>query len=107
MKPSKISRLTKNLFEAILALETPAEAKNFFRDLCTVDELKEMSERWEIVKLLNKDWPYRKIAKKLQISTTTVSRVALWLYNGTGGYQSMLKRLNHHHKPTPSGKGLR
>ena len=107
MEKFKFNQKTKKLFEAISALKTPEEAKDFFRDLCTMDEIKEMSERWEIVNLLNQNMPYRKISEKMKVSTTTVSRVALWLYNGTGGYQKMIKRLSHQHQPTSGGKGLR
>ena len=107
MKQFKFNKQTDNLFKAILALKKTKEAEAFFRDLCTVDEIKEMSERWQIVQLLEKEWPYRKIAEKLKVSTTTVSRVAMWLYNGTGGYKLILKRLNNHHGSSPVGKELR
>lgn len=85
------------LFTAILEVKTIDEAQKFFRDLCTIDELNSLAERWEIVLLLDKKISYREIAEKLQVSTTTVSRVANWLNNGTGGYQLILNRLNNHH----------
>lgn len=107
MEKFKFNQQTKNLFKAISSLKTPEETKDFFRDLCTIDEIKEMSERWEIANLLDKGWSYRKIAEKMKVSTTTVSRVSLWLNNGTGGYKSMLERFNHHRKTPPDGKGLR
>lgn len=101
MKQFKFDNKTDSLFKAILSLKTVKEAENFFRDLCTLDELKEMSERWGIARLLSKGMPYRQIATKLKVSTTTVSRVALWLNNGEGGYKLILNRLNHHHTPVP------
>jgi TrpR-related protein YerC/YecD len=85
-----------NLFKAILSLKTAKEVEAFFRDLCTLDEIKEMSERLEIAKLLDKKIPYREIAEQLKVSTTTVSRVALWLNNGTNGYRLILERLAAH-----------
>lgn len=107
MDKFKFNKLTDNLFEAILSLKTSKEAKVFFRDLCTVDEIKEMSERWEIVRLLQKGWAYRKIAEKLEVSTTTVSRVAMWLNNGTGGYELISNRVaKHHRNSAPAGKEL-
>ena len=96
MKKIKFNTKTDNLFKAILSLKTVKETEKFFRDLCTVEELKDMSERWKIARLLNKGLAYRKIAEKLNVSTTTVSRVALWLNNGEGGYQLVLSRLHHH-----------
>lgn len=107
MKQFKFDKKTDNLFKAILSLKSVKEAEKFFRDLCTIDEIQSMSERWEIVQLLNKGIPYRKIAEKLKTSTTTVSRVALWLNNGEGGYRLILNRLNSHHRSSsPVGKGL-
>jgi len=94
MNPFKFGQKTDDLFETILSLETVKEAEAFFRDLCTIDEIKSMSERWEIAKLVYKGLPYRKISDKLNVSTTTVSRVALWLNNGEGGYKAVLDKLN-------------
>ncbi|MFA6428469.1 MAG: YerC/YecD family TrpR-related protein [Candidatus Buchananbacteria bacterium] len=89
-------RLSDDLVKILLALKKPGDLKAFFRDLCTLDELKEINERWQIVLLLTKQKTYREIAKKLQVSTTTVARVAYWLNNGQGGYQTALKKLNLH-----------
>ncbi len=95
MNPFKFGPKTDDLFVAILSLETVKEAEAFFRDLCTIDEIKSMSERWEIAKLVYRGLPYRKISDKLNVSTTTVSRVALWLNNGEGGYKAVLDKLNN------------
>jgi len=97
MKKFKFNKKTDELFKAIISLKTMKEAEAFFRDLCTIDEIKEMSERWQIAQMVNKGLPYREIAKKLNVSTTTVARVALWLNNGAGGYQIVLDRQNSHH----------
>jgi len=97
MKQNIFNKKTNNLFKAILSLNTVKEAEAFFRDLCTIEEIKEMSERWEIAKMLDKGIPYRKIAEELKTSTTTVSRVAFWLKNGKNGYRLALDKLNSHH----------
>lgn len=100
MKKFKFNKKTDNLFKAILSLNSVKESEQFFRDLCTIKEIKEMSERWEIAQLLANETPYRAISNKLKVSTTTVSRVALWLNDGEGGYKLALNRLNHHHNPS-------
>ena len=41
------------LFDAILRLESRSEAEAFFRDLCTLGELRDMSQRWAVVRLLD------------------------------------------------------
>ena len=44
----------KALFEAILRLETRDETERFFRDLCTLNELRDMAQRWAVVRMLDK-----------------------------------------------------
>lgn len=84
---------TFDLFKAILALKDTEECRRFFRDLCTLEEMADMADRWQMVKMIVRDIPYREIAKKLDVSTTTVARVGNWLRQGTGGYQLIVKRL--------------
>lgn len=86
----------KKLYSAIIKLESTKECAEFFRDLCTVNELKAMSERWEVAQKVNKGTPYRQISEETGASTATITRVAHWLHHGMGGYQLMLKKL---HKP--------
>ncbi|HCM68196.1 MAG: hypothetical protein A2898_05695 [Candidatus Kerfeldbacteria bacterium RIFCSPLOWO2_01_FULL_48_11] len=98
-------RKANDLFEAVLALKTKDECRRFFRDLCTLEEITDMVDRWQMVKLLIKGFSYRDIASKLKVSTTTVARVATWFNRGQGGYQLAVKRLRlgsnnsiHHHR---------
>lgn len=81
-----------SLYQAILKLKSLDEAKSFFRDLCTREELIEMAKRWEAAKLIDQGQPYRKIAEKTGLSTTTVARVSEWLRHGKGGYKLILDR---------------
>ncbi len=83
----------KELFKVIVALKTEKECSNFMRDLCTLAELKAMAERWQLVKQLDKQVPYRNIAAETGSSTATITRVAHWLHHGMGGYRLMLERL--------------
>lgn len=86
----------KDLFKTIASLETEQECKRFFRDLCTIAELKAMAERWQVAKQVQANMPYRDIAKKTGSSTATITRVAHWLHHGTGGYRLMLERSTNH-----------
>ena len=106
MKKFKFDKNTENLFNAIMGLKSVKEAEMFFRDLCTPAEIKAMSERWQIANLLNRGLTYRDIADILKVSSTTVSRVATWLFNGEGGYRLALKKMSHHNNPS-FGKRLR
>lgn len=87
------NRETKELFEAIMKLKTLDEARRFFRDLCTPEEIDEMARRWQVAKMLAAERPYREIADEAAVSTTTVARVAHWLNSGMGGYRLILHRL--------------
>jgi TrpR-related protein YerC/YecD len=84
---------TSALFEAVLALRTEAEAAAFFRDLCTLRELTDLSHRWAVVRLLDEGRPYRQIADATSASTATITRINQWLRHGAGGYRLVLDRL--------------
>lgn len=93
MEEFRFGKRTDDLFNAILSLENTKEAEAFFRDLCTIDEIKDMTERLQIAKLVYKGMPYREVAEKLGVSTTTVSRVAVWVFHGEGGYKEILDKM--------------
>ena len=87
------SKNTQELFKAILSLKNQKEATQFFRDLLTPPEIDDFSQRFQIAKFLYQGNSYAKTAEKLKASTTTVSRVAHWLFRGRGGYKLILSRL--------------
>lgn len=98
---------TEDLLKAVLALKNVGEAKRFFRDLLTEQEIIEFAKRWQAAKMLSKKIPYSQIEKETGLSSTTVARVSKWLKKGMGGYRLILKRLAvHHHSPCSLGKGL-
>ncbi len=79
------------LYEAVLALEAPADAAAFFADLCTPAELDALAGRWKVARLLDRGLPYREISEMTGISTATVTRVARCLtYGRDGGYRRVL-----------------
>ena len=75
---------TRPLLDAIVALRTVEEAAGFLRDLCTLRELEEMTQRWAVVRLLDQGHSYRDIAHRTGASTATVTRINQWLQHGTG-----------------------
>jgi TrpR-related protein YerC/YecD len=81
----------KFLGKAFLKLKTEQEVSNFLRDILTIKELEEFANRLEMAKLLKQGLSYKVIAKKLKVSTTTVTRTAHWLFRGCGGYEKVLK----------------
>jgi TrpR-related protein YerC/YecD len=83
----------ETLFDAILRLRTAEEAEAFFRDLCTLGELHDMSQRWAVVRMLQAGMHYAEISRRTGASTATITRINTWLQHGEGGYRLMLDRL--------------
>lgn len=84
---------TNMLFQAILSLETLDECYDFFEDLCTKVELREMTRRFEAAKLIREGEKYTTIVEKTGLSTATISRVNGALRDGNGGYSRALDEL--------------
>ena len=72
--------LTDKLCDAFLKLETRQEVYGFLEDVATIGEIKALSQRLEVARLLS------------QASTATISRVKKFLDYGAGGYKIVLDR---------------
>ncbi len=83
---------TRALFDAVVALPDRAAAERFFRDLCTLRELHDMAQRWQVAQLLDLGRHYGEISRETGASTATITRIAQWLRHGTGGYRDALDR---------------
>ncbi len=82
-----------HLFEAILCLDSKEECYSFFEDLCTVNELLSLSQRYEVASMLRDRKTYLEIAEKTGASTATISRVNRSLNYGNDGYDMIFERL--------------
>ena len=69
------SEAADSLFDAILCLKNREECYRFFEDLCTVNELHSMSQRFEVAVMLKNRSTYLEVAEKTGASTATISRV--------------------------------
>ena len=83
------------LFEAILKLENKDECYKFFEDIATITELKSLSQRIWVAKLLKEKKTYTEIAEETGASTATISRVNRCLNYGSDGYKIILDRINN------------
>jgi TrpR-related protein YerC/YecD len=81
------------LLEGILRLENKEEAYRFFEDLCTVNELVSLCQRFSVAKMLREEKTYLDIAEETGASTATISRVNRALNYGNDGYDMILQRL--------------
>ncbi len=82
------------LFDAIMCLKDKEECYTFFEDVCTINELLSMSQRFEVAKMLREQRTYLEIAEKTGASTATISRVNRSLNYGNDGYDMVFERMN-------------
>ena len=89
----KRSESADRLFEAILSLKDTEECYNFFEDICTINELRDMCQRLETALLIDEGISYQKISEQIGVSTATISRVSRCLNYGAGGYRAVIDRM--------------
>ena len=83
-----------HLFEAVLCLKDKEECYSFFEDLCTVNEILSLSQRFEVASMLRGHKTYLEIAEKTGASTATISRVNRPLNYGNDGYEMVFGRMD-------------
>lgn len=81
------------LFDAILQLQSKEECYGFFEDICTINELLSLSQRFEVAAMLREKKTYLEIAEHTGASTATISRVNRSLNYGNDGYEMVLSRM--------------
>lgn len=92
------NEMTDQLFNAVLTLEDINECYRFFEDIATIHEIKELSQRLEVARMLNEGFIYEDIVQKTGASSATISRVKKCLNYGADGYQIILKKLKNRAK---------
>ena len=86
----------EELYEAILTLKTAEECQKFLEDLCTVNELRAMEQRYQVAGFLHSGMIYSDILERTGASSATISRVNRSLQYGTGAYEMVFERLGKH-----------
>ena len=79
------------LFDGILSLKTKEECYTFFEDVCTINELLSLSQRFEVAEMLRNKVTYTEISERTGASTATISRVNRILSQGTGSLNRMVE----------------
>ena len=87
------NRETDRLMDGILSLKNREEAYRFFEDLCTINEMESLSQRFEVAGMLREEQTYHDIAEKTGASTATISRLNRDPTYGDDGYDMVLRRL--------------
>ncbi len=93
MNPKIKTESVDFLLDAILCLKNRDECYSFFEDLCTVNELLSLSQRFEVAAMLKKKKTYLEIAEKTGASTATISRVNRSVNYGNDGYDLVFARM--------------
>lgn len=83
----------KEFFEAVLTLENVDECFDFFEDVCTVNEVLSIAQRFSVAKMLKENHTYLEVAKETGASTATISRVNRSLNYGSDGYDLVFGRM--------------
>ena len=91
--PTWKTKKIKTLGSALAHIHDEQDMLAFLRDICTIEELKEVANRLYAAQLLEEGYTYRDVAKKTGMSTTTVTRIAHWLQHGEGGYDVALRKI--------------
>ena len=92
-EPKIRNRQTDLLVKALLSLSDEENAYRFLEDLCTIPELKSISQRLEVAEQLRNMETYSHIAELTGASTATISRVNRALTYGADGYNRILEAL--------------
>ena len=95
-EPKIRNRQTDMLMQAVLALESEEDAYRFFEDLCTIPEIRSISQRLEVAWLLRQQETYQRIAEQTGASSATISRVKRSLSYGADGYDRVLDKIKPH-----------
>ena len=92
-EPKIKNHQTDLLMKAVILLHDEEDAYRFFEDLCTIPEIKSISQRLEVAELLRKKETYQKIAEETGASSATISRVNRALTYGSDGYRRVLEAI--------------
>lgn len=89
----KDSPALHRLYQAVLSLENEEECAAFFQDICTIQELEALSQRFEVACQLEEGKSYNDVNRITGASTATICRVSRCLNYGDGGYKVAINRI--------------
>ncbi len=93
MYESKLkSGQTDELFKAVLSLKSLEDCYRFFDDLCTINEILALTQRYQVAKMLTEGKTFNQISEKTGASSATITRVNRCLGYGAGGYALTMKK---------------
>lgn len=81
----------ENLMQVVAKMSSADDCFDFFSDLCTIKELQDMAQRFEMAILLKDGANYQNVVSAVGTSSATISRVNRCLMYGNGGYEKAIK----------------
>ena len=87
------TKAAERFYSAVLKLRTMDECRSFFDDVCTIKELQDLVQRFQVALLLDEGKNYMEISRQTSVSSATISRVNRCLVYGDGGYRTVIKRM--------------
>jgi|TARA_B110000014_G_scaffold245318_1_gene217200 TrpR-related protein YerC/YecD len=85
----------ERFYRAIMTLNDVDEFRSFFNDIFTPAEFESIKDRWSVAELLDKGYTYREVKTMTGVSLTTIGRVARYLFDGSNGYKTALRRIKN------------
>lgn len=82
-----------NLVKGILKLKTEDECFAFLEDICTIKELQDMAQRFDVACKLSEGYNYNQVSSETGASSATISRVNKCLMYGNNGYKTIIERM--------------
>ncbi len=83
----KLNEIAKSLSK----IDDPALIENFLKSILTDNEAKDISSRWELVKLLDRGMSQRKIADKLKLSLCKITRGSKELKKENSAFKQVIR----------------
>ena len=80
----------EDLLRVLVGIEDADTAYAFAEDVMTIREIREISQRLQVARMLDEGKPYTAIEKQTGASATTIARVSKALNYGAGGYRAAL-----------------
>ncbi|MBR3789963.1 MAG: hypothetical protein IKK46_03115 [Clostridia bacterium] len=92
------SESVDTLVKGLLKLETEEECYAFLEDVCTIKELQDMAQRFDVALKLSDGFNYNQVSKETGASSATISRVNKCLMYGNNGYKTVIDRIKNEEK---------
>ena len=92
------SESVDTLVKGLLKLETEEECYAFLEEVCTIKELQDMAQRFDVALKLSDGFNYNQVSKETGASSATISRVNKCLMYGNNGYKTVIERIKNEEK---------